>query len=187
MTTANVPTTFSYDITFATSSGDNTLWAQPASSRRYTVGDSLEGRGRNLLVKNAIPFFSAQDPRVPVRYTVATNGKDTTISQDGLIPSRTTTLWARSTTVAAVNGLDARLIEAEGQAQGERHRRHDGDSQRAARRAAEDRRDQVPAPGWLARRAARRPQRRRRRRTCCSVRRRSGSSAAAIASATCAA
>jgi len=109
-----VPNTFTYDITFATSSGDNTLWNQPASQRRYTIGDSLEGRGRNLLVKNAIPFFSAQDPRVPSRYTVATNGKDTTISQDGLIPSRTTTLWARSTTVSAVNGLDARLIEAEG-------------------------------------------------------------------------
>jgi len=107
-----VPTSFTYDITFATSSGDNTLWAQPRSSRRYTVGDSLEGRGRNLLVKNAIPFFSAKDPRVPVTYTVSAKG-DTTISQDGLIPSRTTTLWGRSTTVSALNGMDARLIEAE--------------------------------------------------------------------------
>jgi hypothetical protein len=114
VTAADVPNSYTYDITFATSSGDNTLWNQPASSRRYTVGDSLEGRGRNLLVKNAIPFFSAQDPRVPVRYTIATNGKDTTISQDGLIPSRTTTLWARSTTTPIYNGLDARLIEAEG-------------------------------------------------------------------------
>ena len=116
---SDVPNSFSYDITYATSSGDITLWAQPASSRRYTVGDSLEGRGRNILVKNAIPFFSAQDARVPVRYTVVTNTKDptkkdTTISQDGLIPSRTTTLWSRSTAVAAINGLDARLIEAEG-------------------------------------------------------------------------
>jgi hypothetical protein len=114
VTTTAVPNTFTYDITFSTASGDNTLWAQPFSSRRYTVGDSLEGRGRNLLVKNAIPFFSAQDPRVPSRYTVAANGKDTTLSQDGSIPSRTTTLWTRSTTVAIYNGLDARLIEAEG-------------------------------------------------------------------------
>ena len=114
MTTAAVPTSFTYDLTYATSSGDITLWAQPRSSRRYTVGDSLEGRGRNLLVKNAVPFFSAKDPRVPATYTVANSGKDTTISQDGLIPSRTTTLWGRSTTVSAVNGLDARLIEAEG-------------------------------------------------------------------------
>jgi hypothetical protein len=108
-----VPTSFTYDVTFATSTGDNILWSQPASSRRYTVGDSLEGRGRNILVRNAIPFFSAQDARVPVRYTIASNGRDTTISQDGLIPSRTTTIWARTTSVPVVNGLDARLIEAE--------------------------------------------------------------------------
>jgi hypothetical protein len=114
VTTTAVPNTFTYDITFSTASGDNTLWAQPASSRRYTVGDSLEGRGHNLLVKNAIPFFSAQDPRVPVKYTIAANGKDTTLSQDGSIPSRTTSLWTRSTTVAIYNGMDARLIEAEG-------------------------------------------------------------------------
>jgi hypothetical protein len=114
VTTTAVPNTFTYDITYATSSGDITLWAQPASSRRYTIGDSLEGRSRNLFVKNAIPFFTAQDARVTARYTVSTNGKDTTISQDGLTPSRTTTLWSRSTTVAAVNALDARLIEAEG-------------------------------------------------------------------------
>src|SRR5690349_9567184 len=113
VTPTAVPNSFTYDITFATSSGDNTLWNQPASQRRYTIGDSLEGRARNLLVKNAIPFFSAQDPRVPSKYTVGTKN-DTTISQDGLIPSRTTTLWARSTTVSAYNGLDARLIEAEG-------------------------------------------------------------------------
>ena len=95
----------------------------PISCFLNTVGDSLEGRGRNLLVKNAVPFFSGrttlasgtsvQDPRVPNSYTVSAKG-DTTLSQDGSIPSRTTTLWSRSTPVAAVNGLDARLIEAEG-------------------------------------------------------------------------
>jgi hypothetical protein len=108
-----VPNTFSYDETYTPASGDITLWAQPRSARRYTVGDSLEGRGRNLLVKNAVPFFSAKDPRVPVTYTISSKG-DTTISQDGLIPSRTTTIWDRSTTTSVVNGLDARLIEAEG-------------------------------------------------------------------------
>jgi starch-binding outer membrane protein, SusD/RagB family len=110
---AFVPTSYTYDLTYATSSGDITLWAQPRSARRYTVGDSLEGRGRNILVRNAVPFFLARDSRVPATYTVSNGGRDTTISQDGLIPSRTTTLWGRSTTVAAVNGLDARLIEAE--------------------------------------------------------------------------
>lgn len=110
---AGIPTSYSYDITYSVATGDLTLYSQPASSRRYTVGDSLEGRGHNILVRNAVPFFSAQDPRVPVKYTISARG-DTTLSQDGSIPSRTTTLWARSTTVSAVNGLDARLIEAEG-------------------------------------------------------------------------
>jgi hypothetical protein len=108
-----IPTSYSYDITYSLATGDIVLYSQPASSRRYTVGDSMEGRSHNLFVKNAIPFYSAQDPRVPASYKIGTKN-DTTLSQDGSIPSRTTTLWARSTSVAAVNGLDARLIEAEG-------------------------------------------------------------------------
>ena len=111
--TTAVPTNFTYDATYTPASGDITLWAQPASARRYTVCDSLEFRGRNLLVKNVVPFFSAKDPRVPVSYTISSKG-DTTISQDGLTPSRTTTIWSRSTTTSIANGLDARLIEAEG-------------------------------------------------------------------------
>lgn len=113
---AGIPTSYSYDITYALATGDITLYSQPASSRRYTVGDSLEGRGHNLLVKNAIPFYTAQDPRVPSKYTISSKG-DTTLSQDGSIPSRTTSLWARSSSVSAVNGLDARLIEAEAKLQ----------------------------------------------------------------------
>ena len=114
VTPALVPTSYAYDITHSTSGGTNALWSQGASARRYTVGDSLEGNARNLLVMNAIPFFSAKDPRVPVTYTVSTNGKDTTKSQDGFTFSRTTSLWGQTTTVSLVNGLDARLIEAEG-------------------------------------------------------------------------
>lgn len=110
-----VPTTFSYDITHSLTAGTNALWGQGSSSRRYTVGDSLEGNARNLLVKNAIPFFSLQDPRVPSKYTVSANGKDTTKSQDGFTFSRTTSLWGQLTSVALVNGLDARLVEAEAQ------------------------------------------------------------------------
>lgn len=114
VTPALVPMSYSYDETASLTGGTNVLWSQATSSRRYTVGDSLEGNARNLLVKNAIPFFSAKDPRVPVSYTVSANGRDTTKSQDGFTFSRTTSLWAQTTTVAIVNGLDARLIEAEG-------------------------------------------------------------------------
>ena len=113
---AGIPTSYSYDITYSLTTGDITLYSQPASSRRYTVGDSMEGRSHNLFVKNAIPFYTLQDPRVPSSYKIGTKN-DTTLSQDGSIPSRTTTLWARSSSVSAVNGLDARLIEAEAKLQ----------------------------------------------------------------------
>lgn len=106
-----IPLEFAYQHTFAITSGDNILWSQPASSRRYTVGDSLEGNARDLRVLNALPFFSAQDPRLPVEYTVEDG--DTTVSQDGQTFSRTTTLYGRTTPVDVVNGLDARLVVAE--------------------------------------------------------------------------
>jgi hypothetical protein len=109
----SIPLSFAYNHTFAVTSGDNILWSQPASARRYTVGDSLEGNARRDTVRNAIPFFSAQDPRLPVTYTIAANGRDTVKSQDGQTNSRTTTLWGRTTSVPVVNGLDARLIVAE--------------------------------------------------------------------------
>jgi starch-binding outer membrane protein, SusD/RagB family len=112
---STVPTTFNYLITFSTTSGvgDNILWNQPASQRRYTIGDSLEGNSGNLLVRNAIPFFRAKDPRLPVSLTVSSNGRDTTKGQDGFTFSRTTTLYGRTTPVALLNGIDARFIEAE--------------------------------------------------------------------------
>jgi hypothetical protein len=113
---AAIPTSFSYDVTFSTATGDNILWNQPNSSQRYTVADSLEGNARNLLVTGQVPFFSAKDPRLPVNYTIASNGKDTVKSQDGLTFSRRTTLWARTTPVPIVNGIDARMIEAEAKA-----------------------------------------------------------------------
>jgi hypothetical protein len=109
---ASVPTSFTYDLTFSPSGNTNAIWGQGASSRRYTVGDSLEGNARNLLVANVIPFFSLQDPRLPVKYTISAKG-DTTKSQDGFTFSRTTTLYGQLTNIAVVNGLDARLIEAE--------------------------------------------------------------------------
>jgi hypothetical protein len=108
----SIPVEFAYNHTFAVTTGDNILWAQPRSSRRYTVGDSLEGNARNILVENALPFFSAMDPRLPVFYTIASNG-DTTVSQDGQTFSRTTDLYGRTTPVEVVNGLDARLVVAE--------------------------------------------------------------------------
>ncbi len=102
-----IPGTYSYDHTFATTSGDNTLWAQPFSAARYIVGDSLEGNGPpTYLVANAIPFSRGGDQRVPTTIL-------TTLGQDGLTRVRRTTVWARSTAIPVVNGLDAALIRAE--------------------------------------------------------------------------
>lgn len=111
-TVAAVPTAFTYNHTFSQTSGDNGIWGQPMSNRRYLVGNDLEGNSRNIPVANAINFFSAGDPRLPANYTVSATG-DTTRSQDGLTFSRTTPLYGRTTAVAVANGIDARLIEAE--------------------------------------------------------------------------
>ena len=106
VTVANVPTSAAYRHTFSLTTGTNTIWGQGASARRYTIGDSLEGNARNIVVANAIPFTSVRDPRVPVTVT-------TIASQDGQTFSRTTTLFGQLTSVDVTSGLDARLIEAE--------------------------------------------------------------------------
>ncbi|HEY2375628.1 MAG TPA: hypothetical protein VGH98_06595 [Gemmatimonadaceae bacterium] len=108
-----IPTSFKYQHTYAASSGSNAIWGQPNSGRRYNVGDSLEGNAHDILVTGQTPFFSSKDPRVPSKYTISTNGKDTTKSQDGLTFSRTTSIWGQETPVDVTNGIDARLIEAE--------------------------------------------------------------------------
>jgi hypothetical protein len=103
---AGVPTTFAYQATFSLTTTTNTIWGQGLSARRYTVADSVEGNGRDILVRNAIPFGSARDPRLPVTDT-------RTPGQDGQTFVRTTTLYDRLTPIDVVNGIDARLIEAE--------------------------------------------------------------------------
>ena len=104
-----VPTSFVYQHTFSLATSTNTLWGQGISARRYSVGDSVEGNKRDILVANAIPFASARDPRLPV--TIPTTGAIN--GQDGLTYARTTTMWGQVTAVDVANGIDARMIEAE--------------------------------------------------------------------------
>ncbi len=109
---AGIPTTYRYDVTASLTGGFNTLWDQGASQTRYAVGDSVQGNGRSILVKNAIPFLSAKDRRVPARYKLS--GKDTVKSQDGgTFVIMVDSLWGQTSAVAVTAGLDARLIEAE--------------------------------------------------------------------------
>lgn len=111
---AGIPTSFRYDVTASLTGGFNTLWDQAASQNRYTVSDSLQGNSRTILVKNAIPFLSAKDPRVPAHYKIASNGRDSVKSQDGgTFVIQVDSLWGQTSPVALTAGLDARLIEAE--------------------------------------------------------------------------
>ncbi|WP_306521839.1 hypothetical protein [Gemmatimonas sp.] len=104
-----VPTSFAYQHTFSLNTSTNTIWGQGLSSRRYSVGDSVEGNSRNIRVLNAIPFASARDPRLPV--TIPTSGAIN--GQDGQTYARTTAMWGQLTAVDVANGIDARMIEAE--------------------------------------------------------------------------
>jgi starch-binding outer membrane protein, SusD/RagB family len=111
---AGIPTTYRYDVTASLTGGENILWQQPASSNRYVVGDSLTGNNRSIPVANAIPFFAAKDRRVPARYRIAANGRDTIKAQDGgTFVIMVDSLWGQTSAVALTHGLDARLIEAE--------------------------------------------------------------------------
>ncbi len=107
-----IPTNFRYDVTASLSGGQNNLWGQNASQMRSVVSDSVQGPTRTILVKNAIPFISAKDPRVPAAYRLS--GKDTVKAQDGQTQVATIeTLYGQTSAVALTSGIDARLIEAE--------------------------------------------------------------------------
>jgi hypothetical protein len=108
---AAVPTSYSYDVTFAVSSGDNAIWSQGMSSNRYVVGANPEGNSATFPVGGALAFFQLKDPRVPADFVGS--GTSRTLAQDGQTFARVTTLWGRSTSVSMVSGIDARLIEAE--------------------------------------------------------------------------
>jgi hypothetical protein len=107
-----IPNTFRYDVTASLTGGNNVLWSQPISSNRYIVGDSIQKNDRSITVKNAIPFFSAHDPRVPAAYKISKG--DTVKAQDGgTFVIEADNLFGQTSAVALVSGLDARLMEAE--------------------------------------------------------------------------
>jgi hypothetical protein len=106
---AGIPTTFTYDVTFAQVSGDNGIWALNNSAKRYVVGDSFDASG---IIKNALPFISARDPRVPTSGTGKAFDSSTPFTQQ-LIWASAGSVPGREDPVAVVNGIDARLIESE--------------------------------------------------------------------------
>ncbi|MEO8620350.1 MAG: hypothetical protein ABI625_04735, partial [bacterium] len=110
-----IPTSYRYDVTFVQISGDNQIWALANSARRWVVGDSVDATGT---VKNALPFVSANDPRVPTLKGGV--GGIPALSFDVKTPFVTQAAWlskgspaGREDPAAIVAGIDARLIEAE--------------------------------------------------------------------------
>jgi hypothetical protein len=110
---ATVPT--SYQYLFTTSPGtnggleDNGHWNVQFSTHRMTVADSFDlVNNQPNRIFNALPFASANDPRVPVVRTIPTQ------AEDGLTPFYQQQLWnGRDDPIPMVSGIDARLIEAE--------------------------------------------------------------------------
>jgi len=108
-----VPT--SYQYLWSTSASNNSddlgIWSFNNSVGRMTVGDSaITFSGTTYQILNAVPFASANDPRVPVLV-----GKSAGLSsEDGLTPFFLQQVYKnRDDPQAMVSGLDARLIEAE--------------------------------------------------------------------------
>ena len=109
---ANVPTTYQYLQTFSLTTADNAIWSLNNSGKRWVVGDSFDTGGR---IFNAIPFASANDPRVP---------KTGSTINSSLLKSFDTNTWlvsqgiyGRSDPVPLATGIDARLVEAEAKLQ----------------------------------------------------------------------
>jgi starch-binding outer membrane protein, SusD/RagB family len=106
-TVAGIPTTYAYLITYSQTTQSNEWWQMGTSTKRYTVGDSVDATGT---IQNALPFASAGDPRVKVNRT-------STKSFDGLTPFNEFVDYGREDPTALVSGVDARLIEAEARLQ----------------------------------------------------------------------
>jgi hypothetical protein len=114
---AGVPTNYIYTHTYLQVSGDNQNWSFTNGNFRYSLGDSAEGNARNFLVANALPFYSAGDPRIKgaLNITIRSGKPDTLKAQDGQTYYRSNTIYpGRESPTVVASGVDARLIEAEG-------------------------------------------------------------------------
>jgi hypothetical protein len=112
-----VPTSWQYLFTTSTAStsDDNGIWTLNNSVSRVTVGDSvMTYQGKTFFIANAIPFFSLNDPRVPV----VTGASQKLVAEDGLTPLYLQQIWKnRDDAIALAAGIDARMIEAEAKLQ----------------------------------------------------------------------
>jgi hypothetical protein len=103
-----VPTAYQYIMQHSATTSTNAFFLLNTSSRRYSVGNS-EGT-------NGLNFATAGDPRVPVCLGGST-GCVTQVNRDDLTqPFHVQRLWTTGTSsVAIIQGVEARMIEAEAQ------------------------------------------------------------------------
>ena len=115
---ASVATNFQYTLTFSQPTQSNAIWTLNATptTARYAVGDSAElVNGTEVVIRNAIPFASAGDPRVPVSGNFKNSSRK---SIDGLTNYVGQLIWTdRAHPIVLASGIDARLIEAEAKLQ----------------------------------------------------------------------
>ena len=105
---ASVPTSYRWYMTFSLATADNPIWSFNSSQKRWVVGDSFDVTG---VIKNAIPFASAKDPRVPV--TGSSINSSLKLAFDNGTQFVSQSVWGRTDGVPIISGLDARLYEAE--------------------------------------------------------------------------
>jgi hypothetical protein len=114
---ANVPTNYTYNVTFSQPTNDNNVWGlagQVSTRARFVVSDSFDTQGT---LKNALPFASAKDPRVPAEGSPLPNLNQLR-TFDGTTPLVFQKIWLnRSDPIPVASGVDARLIEAEAKLQ----------------------------------------------------------------------
>jgi starch-binding outer membrane protein, SusD/RagB family len=106
---AAVPSAFRYQNLHSAGTYDNAVWTWNNNARRYSVSN-LEGQ-------NGLDFATADDPRLPVCEAPCTAiGVTQATRDDGSRPLHVQELWpTRDAAVPLVDGIAARMIEAEAQ------------------------------------------------------------------------
>jgi hypothetical protein len=112
---SGIPTNYQYLMYQGQTTWSNAFWTWNLNSRRYSVGEK-EGT-------NGMDFVSAKDPRVPVctggDAACKTIGVTRTDRDDLTGPFNVLMLWpTREGSIAIMQGVDARMIEAEAQLKG---------------------------------------------------------------------
>jgi hypothetical protein len=113
---SDVPTNYQYLLTFSLTTTSAELYllngTQPS---RFVVGDSFAlVNGVPAVIRNALPFASANDPRVPVTGSTTNTRK----AFDGSTPWVGQLLVGQTDPFPVLTGIDARLIEAEAKING---------------------------------------------------------------------